>query len=928
MNWSFFARMGHRQRTLVVCAAVTALLASGIAFGPKNSAKANVLGGVSVADVSTTEGNAGGAQLVFKIQANGLVLSGETVHYKTVDGTAKAGDDYVAKEGDVQITSQSTSANVTIQLVGDTVAESDETFTLQLSGGSSNNDTATGTILNDDFQVSVADVQVTEGDSGTKNAAVVISLDGGTRQASTSVQYTTVNGTAVAPGDYTAASAQTATIPAGQPSVTVNIPVVGDLLFEDDEVFHVILQNPTTGVTVGDGDATVTIKNNDPLPDPSQQPKISIGDATFAEGGSGTFALSLSSQVPYTVTVKASTSDGTAAAASDYTAISNATVTFAPGQTSATLPATMLDDAKDEFPETFTVTLSNASPGSVIDDGTGTGTITDNDPTPTLSVDDATGTEGGKVSFTVKLSAASGRDTILAIGTNDDTAKAGSDYTALPNTTRRTIPAGQTSITVDVDALTDNVDETDETFKFGVAQQANQEATAFADIVVAVGTIKDATTTPTLSIGDVSKDEGNSGTTNFAFPVTLSAASSQSVTVNCTVAGETATAPSDFAPLVGCNLTFAPGETSKTITVAVVGDTVAEDNETFKVSLSGATNATLADGIGLGTIKNDDGTFIRSGVITTGAGAGGGSHVRQFDAAGTEVGEGFFGTVNGPGVRVARGDLDGDGHDEIIVSSGQGGPSNVRVWTPDGKGLVAEVEAYPGFNGGVSIAAADLDGDGKDEIITGAGIGGGPHVRTFKLTGEPANRQLVGSAGFYGIDNRQGFTGGVNVAGADIDGDGKAEIITAPMSQVAPIVSEFKYNPATEQVALVRFFLAFDQGFRGGVNIAAGDLDGDDKAEIVVGAGPGGAPHVRVLSGEGGGLPGSAYAYGADFPGGVQVAVGDIDGDGNNDIVTGVGAGGGPHVRAFDLDMNPLPTSFYAYGAEFGGGVNVAVGTP
>ncbi|MDP1794135.1 MAG: VCBS repeat-containing protein, partial [Acidimicrobiales bacterium] len=143
-----------------------------------------------------------------------------------------------------------------------------------------------------------------------------------------------------------------------------------------------------------------------------------------------------------------------------------------------------------------------------------------------------------------------------------------------------------------------------------------------------------------------------------------------------------------------------------------------------------------------------------------------------------------------------------------------------------------------------------------------------------------------------------------------------------------PVVGVFKFVPSTNGATFVTSFLAFDQSFRGGVNIAAGDLDGDDKAEIVAGAGPGGAPHVRVLSGTGGRLPGSAYAYGANFPGGVYVAVGDVDGDGENDIVTGVGAGGGPHIRAFDIDMNPLSTSFYAYDAGFTGGVFVAVGKP
>ncbi len=935
MSWLFSARSVTPRRATVVVAAAVALIGAGLVVGPRFEAKATIVGGgVSVADASANEGNAGGGQLSFAVTTSGVVIAPETVHYKTVDGTAKAGEDYVAKEGDLAISGSGTQ-NVVIQLMGDLTVEPNETFVLQLSGGTSNNDTGTGTITNDDFSVSVADLTVTEGNSGTANAPVVISLGGGARATATTVQYSTVDGSATAPADYTAANAVTTTIPAGQTSVTVNVPVVGDALYEDDETFRVVLSNPSSGVTIADGDATVKILNNDSPPDPSQQPTISIADKGFPEGDTGTsvgnFALTLSSQVPYTVTVKASTSNNQATADSDYVGFSNVTVTFAPGETSATLPVTINGDTKDEFNEAFTVTLSNPSPGAQVLDGTGFGVITDDDATPTLSVDNASGAEGGKVTFTIKLSEASGRDTVLAVGTANDTATAGSDYTGVPNTTRATIPAGTTVKTFEVDALADSVDEPDETFKFGVSQATNPDATAFADLVIAVGTIKDATATPSLSIADAAQNKGNSGSTPFVFTVTLAPTSGQVVTVNYTVGPDTGIAAAlpgtDFTAASG-TLSFAPGETTKSISVAVAGDTVAEDNETFKVTLSGPTNALLGDATGLGTIKNDDGAFNRPGAITTGAGAGGGSHVRFFESNGNPVGPGFFATVNGPGVRVARGDLDGDGHDEVIASSGPGGPSLVRVFSSDGSALVAEIDAYPGFRGGVAVAAADVDGDGKDEIITGAGPGGGPHVRTFKLTGEVGNRQLVGSAGFFGLDNRDGYSGGVNVGGGDTDGDGKAEIIATVASNGPPIVAVWKYNLTTEKATLVNFFLAFAQNFRGGVNVAVGDLDGDNKSEIVVGAGPGGAPHVRVLSPTGGGLPGSAYAYRADFPGGVQVAVGDVNGDGDADILTGVGAGGGPHVRAFDLNMNALPTSFYAYDEGFGGGVNVAVGNP
>jgi hypothetical protein len=117
---------------------------------------------------------------------------------------------------------------------------------------------------------------------------------------------------------------------------------------------------------------------------------------------------------------------------------------------------------------------------------------------------------------------------------------------------------------------------------------------------------------PTLAIGDVTVTEGNAGTVNATFTVTLSAAYGQPVTVNYKTANGTATAGSDYVAKTG-TLTFAPGETTKAITVAVLGDQVFEPNETFVVNLSSATNATIADGNGLGTIVNDD-TYVKPSI--------------------------------------------------------------------------------------------------------------------------------------------------------------------------------------------------------------------------------------------------------------------------------------------------------------------------
>jgi fibronectin-binding autotransporter adhesin len=258
------------------------------------------------------------------------------------------------------------------------------------------------------------------------------------------------------------------------------------------------------------------------------------------------------------------------------------------------------------------------------------------------------------------------------------------------------------------------------------------------------------------------------------------------------------------------------------------------------------------------------------------------------------------------------------------VGSGQGGDGTVQVYASNGKSVFAFQPYSPSFHGGVRVATADVDGDGVEDLITGAGPGGGPHVQVFSgaklLQGSVAH--VAGPvASFFAYD--AGFQGGVFVAAADVNGDGKADIITGAGAGGGPHVIAFDSVTGDKLAS----FFAYDSAFRGGVNVAGGDLNGDGKAEIVTGAGPGGGPHVRAFDvAAGGKVIRNFFAYDAGFTGGVNVAVGDINGDGQQDIVTGAGAGGGPQVKVFDGGNLALFRSFYAYNAGFTGGVRVAVG--
>ncbi len=202
--------------------------------------------------------------------------------------------------------------------------------------------------------------------------------------------------------------------------------------------------------------------------------------------------------------------------------------------------------------------------------------------------------------FTVTLTPDSSQTVTVDYATANNSATAGSDYTAVANTL--TFNPGQTSQTISVPILGDTSDESDETFFVNLSNPANAEIQDSQ----AVGTIIDDDGLPALTISDEVVQEGNSGTVNMVFDVTLSPASAGVVTVNYTTVNGTAVAGSDYTA-VSDTLTFAIGETSKQITVPIIGDNVDEgSSENFTVQLSGTTNANIDDAQGSGTITDDD----------------------------------------------------------------------------------------------------------------------------------------------------------------------------------------------------------------------------------------------------------------------------------------------------------------------------------
>jgi hypothetical protein len=325
---------------------------------------------------------------------------------------------------------------------------------------------------------------------------------------------------------------------------------------------------------------------------------LSVSDATLIEGNSGTtnalVTVKLSNSSNPQVSVNYSTANGTALAGSDYQAASG-TLTFKKGEMSKMILVPVIGDRLHEANETFFVNLRNATHATIAD-GQGVVTITDDD--PLVNISDVTITEGNagttQCNFLVTLSSAPTQAVTVNYATADGSASAGSDYQAASGVL--TFNPGQSSQNVTVLVNGDRLGESNEYFFVNLTSANGADGQGVATIV---------DDEPRISVGAASAVEGNDGTTAMVFTVTLSAASDVPVTVDYTTADGAASAGSDYQSASG-TLTFAPNETSKTFTVTVNGDRLAEPDEWVNVVLSNAANAVIDGGLNYGTIVNDE----------------------------------------------------------------------------------------------------------------------------------------------------------------------------------------------------------------------------------------------------------------------------------------------------------------------------------
>lgn len=334
-------------------------------------------------------------------------------------------------------------------------------------------------------------------------------------------------------------------------------------------------------------------------------PTVAINNVTALEGNGGTtpfeFTVTLSAAATGTVTVQYATAPGTATADVDYQSGSGSVV-FNVGETEKKITVLVSGDDVFEGNETFFVNLTGVTGPATIADGQGLGTIVDDDGAPQLTITDVSEAEGNagtkKFVFTVSLSGATASPVTVDYATVAGTATANTDFVAASGSL--SFGVGDTSKTIEVTINGDTIYEANETFQVVLSNAVGAEIGKGTG----QGVIENDDDPPNVNIADAGTvTEPVSGTVDATFVVTLSQMAGVPVTVSYATLAGTATSGGDFEATSG-QLTFAPGETEKSIVVKVKADDESEGDETFTVVLSSPTNAQIVDGVGLATIRD------------------------------------------------------------------------------------------------------------------------------------------------------------------------------------------------------------------------------------------------------------------------------------------------------------------------------------
>ena len=558
---------------------------------------------VSIDDPPTV---AEGRTATFTVTLSGKVGTDVNLRYETEPDTATS-TDYTPVSGTLTIAAGETTGTITVETEADNDPEpSDETFTLRLlqdpsqpfpEGVTIKTARATATITDLVLVASVTAPQtVPEGQA----AEFTVRLRGGTSKAAVLIDYK-VDGTA-GPDDYTASSGKL-TIPSGRSTGTITIPTSPDTILDTDETIVVTLIDAYTKPGLAELGtprvATTTI-------DDSTKVVVSVDDVDVDEGEPAVFTVTLTGTVSKPVKVAYATVDGTATAKDDYYAVSGQ-VEVKPEQTTKTFTVNTREDENSELPEKFTITLSGSDLPTGVDLETrrATATIIDDDVAIATLEGPATVPEGETASYTVVLSGPASADVVVTYTvTGGNGATADDDYTAPSGTL--TITSGDLNATIEIPTIPDDVLDRGETLTVKLVS---------ADVAVGaaeVGTPDRVTTaiedTGSVTVTVTAASSVAESARALVFKVTLSGKVSADVVISYATEEDTALAGEDYKATAS-TVTVTEGQTTAQFMVEIVDDELAEERETFMVSLSGVN---LPDGVALAsatvtaTIDDDD----------------------------------------------------------------------------------------------------------------------------------------------------------------------------------------------------------------------------------------------------------------------------------------------------------------------------------
>ncbi|MCV6631553.1 MAG: gliding motility-associated C-terminal domain-containing protein [Flavobacteriaceae bacterium] len=531
--------------------------------------------------------------LSVNVVLNADVQDAFNINYTTQNGTAEAGSDYTATSGILTFDNNNKTQSITIPITDDNWIEATENFTINLSKDNAVlvnilTPTASVSILDNDNSNAVGlrfnpeSVSVNE-DAGVASFTVELIAD---VQDAFTINYTTQNGTALAGSDYTATSGSL-NFDNNNKTQNISIPITDDSLIEATENFRVLLSKDNTVlVNILTAEAVATIADNDNIAGAGisfENTNINVTE----DGVNAVFTLQLNADVQDAFTISYATQNGTAEAGSDYTATSGM-LTFDNNNKTQTVSVPITDDNWIEKAENFFLDLSKDNAVLVnLLDNQAIATIIDNDNLPATGVSFQTtnltvNEAAGSISFEVVLNADVQDAFAIQYTTQNETAEAGSDYTATSGTLN--FSNSQKTQTITIPITDDSLVEATENFRV----ELSKTNAVLVNILTptATATILDNDNTNDVGISfDATNTTVNEDAGFIRFTVRLNADVQSPFGISYTTQNDTAEAGNDYTATTGV-LNFSNSNKVQEIEIPIIDDTSIEATEQFRVLLS------------------------------------------------------------------------------------------------------------------------------------------------------------------------------------------------------------------------------------------------------------------------------------------------------------------------------------------------------